>query len=75
MSFMMTAETGVGIAGTRSVGRHRPPRDVAVHPSMGSAAVNGRRPVSISSSVTPRAYRAARESIDRFIRPVCSGAM
>ena len=43
--------------------------------SIGSEAENGRLPVTISYSVTPRPYRSLRESSDRFIRPVCSGAM
>jgi len=42
---------------------------------MGSAALKGSAPVSSSYSVIPREYRSLRESIDRFIRPVCSGAM
>jgi hypothetical protein len=38
-------------------------------------AANGSVPVSISYRTTPIEYRSLRESIDRFIRRVCSGAM
>src|SRR3979409_533614 len=43
--------------------------------SRGSAPENGSAPVSILYSVTPNEYRSLRVSIDRFIRPVFSGAM
>ena len=42
---------------------------------MGSAAANGSTPVTIWYRVTPNAYRSLRASTERFIRPVCSGAM
>ena len=37
--------------------------------------MNGSTPVSISYSVTPSEYRSLRESMERFMQPVCSGAM
>ena len=43
--------------------------------SRGSAPENGSAPVSILYNVTPNEYRSLRVSIDRFMRPVCSGAM
>ena len=72
---MMSAETALGTSGRRSAGgAGRRARWQCTH-AIGSDAVKGRLPVTISYSVTPRAYRSLRASIDRFIRPVCSGAM
>jgi hypothetical protein len=72
---MMMAATEVGISFTRSAGETGRRAMWQWTHSIGSDAVNGSVPVTISYSVTPRAYRSLRESMDRFIRPVCSGAM
>ena len=72
---MMSAETALGTSCSRSAGGTGCLAMWQCTHSIGSDAVKGRLPVSISYSVTPRAYRSLRASIDRFIRPVCSGAM
>jgi hypothetical protein len=72
---MTIAETTQGIAVRRSAGGTGRLAMWQWTHSSGSEAMKGRLPVNISYNVTPRAYRSVRESIDRFIRPVCSGAM
>ena len=53
----------------------RMPGDVAMNPFQGIGRRERQTPVSIWYSVTPSEYRSLRGSIDRFIRPVCSGDM
>ena len=72
---MMTAEMAAGTPGVRSAGGTAWRAIWQCTNSMGSAAANGSTPVTIWYRVTPNAYRSLRASTERFIRPVCSGAM
>jgi len=50
--------------------------NVAVEPFQGSAAANGSAPVSIWYNVTPQRNRdPLRASVERLMRPVCSGSI
>jgi hypothetical protein len=71
----MIAETVAGTHLDRSVGGGGTFAIWQWTHSIGSDAVKGRVPVIIWYSVIPNEYRSLRESMDRLIRPVCSGAI